>query len=47
MDVCAVCEFWVLGKAQNFWVCCHRWCIVYILQGLARTECKLFCLDLV
>ena len=47
MDVCAVCEFWVYGKTQNLWVCCHGSCIVVYSAGSGVNRVKVVCLDLV
>ena len=33
MKVCAVCGFWVKGKAQNLWVRCHGSAVLFILRS--------------
>ena len=33
MNVCAVCEFWVEGKAQNLWVRCYGCTVLFILHS--------------
>ena len=32
-NVCAVCEFWVSGKAQNFWVRSMGSAVLFILRS--------------